>query len=78
MNAIQKNWRTTLSVVITTLTSLYQLFADNAEFLGIDNRYVMAASIIITAITIIYNGINNGTGETRVKKLMSHFPTNKL
>tara|TARA_R110000772_G_scaffold20466_5_gene56925 strand:- start:85891 stop:86121 length:231 start_codon:yes stop_codon:yes gene_type:complete len=69
---IKKNWKTTISVILTTITSLYQLFADNAEFLGIDNKYIMGASIVITAITIIINGINNGEGETKIKKLLSY------
>lgn len=73
MNILTKNWKTTISIIITTLTSLYQVFADNAEYLGIDNKYVMGASIVITAVTIIFNGINNGTGETNVERLLSHF-----
>jgi hypothetical protein len=73
MNTITNNWKTITSVIITTLTSLYQVFAENAEYLGIDNKYVMGASILITAITVIFNGIKNGTGETNRKKLLSHF-----
>jgi len=73
MDKIKNNWKTILSIIVSTLSSLYQVFADNAEFLGVDNRYVMGTSIVITAITIIVNGINNGTGETRIEKLMSYF-----
>jgi|VirMetMinimDraft_7_1064189.scaffolds.fasta_scaffold15716_2 hypothetical protein len=72
MDKLKRNWKTTISVILTTITSLYQLFADNAEFLGIDNKYIMVASIIITAITIIVNGINNGEGETKTKRLLSY------
>tara|TARA_R110000772_G_scaffold55_12_gene372 strand:- start:451 stop:681 length:231 start_codon:yes stop_codon:yes gene_type:complete len=69
---IKENWKTTLSVIITILTSLYQVFVDNAEYLGIDNKYVMIASIIITAITAIFNGIKNGTGDTKMERVLSY------
>ena len=69
---IKENWKTTLSVIITILTSLYQVFVDNAEYLGIDNKYVMIASIIITTITAIFNGIKNGTGDTKMERVLSY------
>lgn len=70
---MKNNYKTVISVVLSVATSLYQILADNAEILGVDNKYVMIASIVITAITIIVNGINNGSGETKSDRLLSYF-----
>lgn len=72
MDIINKNWKTTIIIILSVITSLYQVLVDNAEFLGVDNRYIMIISLVITSITIIVNGIKNGTGETKINKLLSY------
>lgn len=73
MNIITNNLKTTISIVLTIASSLYQLLADNAELFGIDNKVLMIISFTITAITLIFNGIKNGTGDTKLEKIISHF-----
>tara|TARA_R110000772_G_scaffold17946_3_gene50061 strand:+ start:184880 stop:185113 length:234 start_codon:yes stop_codon:yes gene_type:complete len=70
---VTDNLKTTISIVVSIITGLYQVLADNAEILGIPNKTIMIISFAITTITMIWNAISNGAGDTKVDRLFSYF-----
>lgn len=59
METLKNNPTTTFVAVLTAITSVWNLAAENAEILGISGKAIAIGGLVLTATMMVYNTLKS-------------------
>lgn len=59
METIKNNPVTTFVAVVTAITNVWNLAAENAQLLGIGSKTLAIGSLVLTGVMLVYNTLNS-------------------